>query len=83
MKAILRLSKKLYALACAEVFTESGPKETLIKFLSAIEDADVELMADMLDLYGDKRIQKWVTNIRKRAVNNTPRTSTSIKISFG
>lgn len=82
MKEILRLSRKLYKLACSDLFEEASILEVLMRFLEAVTDKDSELMADMLELYGRERVHKWAANIHMRACKDTTRTSASIKISF-
>lgn len=85
MKAILKVSRKLFALACSElVETNNSPRQMIMRFFGALGDEDVDLLSNMLELYGNERVQKWVHNIRERAIADTAmRTSTSIKISFG
>lgn len=82
MKAILKLSRKLYKLAYNDLSENTSPRQSLLRFLEAISDEDTELMVNMLELYGEARVHKWCTNIRTR-VENTPRTFTSIKINLG
>lgn len=82
MKEILRLSRKLHALACSDMFENDSPRESLLRFLGALTDEDTELMANMLELYGNKRVHKWAVSIHMRAAGNITSTSTSIKISF-